>query len=90
MKRSTWINLCFFGSIIAVAGAVIMRTISDPAGGGGPSGDSLVLISPIFFAMAAKKATRWPKAAVFMGTIGLLFAVGALVAVLQGGGPPPR
>lgn len=83
MRRSTWIQLCLIGSIVAVAVAVGIKIYRDP--GSGPAGDSLVLISPIFFAMAAKKATRFPKMAVAMGTLGLLFSVGALAAVLTGG-----
>ena len=80
MKRSTWLQLCFIGSILAVGVAMGFKIFNDP--GGGRSGDSLVLVSPIFFAMAAKKATRFPKMAVAMGTLGLVFAAGALIAVL--------
>jgi len=82
MRRSTWLNICFAGSIIAVGVAMGFKVYNDP--GGGPAGDSLVLISPVFFAMAAKKATRFPKMAIAMGTLGLVFAVGALVAVMGG------
>ncbi len=78
MKRSTYIRLCFIGSIVAVATAFGIRLYTHPEA---PAGDSFVLISPVFFTMAATKGTRFPRAAVAIGTLGLVFAVGALVAV---------
>lgn len=78
MRRSTWLQLCFFGSILAVGAAITIRLITHPEA---PSGDAFVLISPIFFTMAATKGHRFPKAAIAIGTLGLAFALGALIAV---------
>lgn len=83
MKRSAWLQLCLIGSIVAVGVAVAIKMTRDP---GGPMGDSLVMISPVFFTVAARKATRFPKMAVALGTLGLLFSAGALAAVLSSGG----
>ncbi len=33
MKRSTWLNLCFFGSILGVGAAMAIKVYNDPAGG---------------------------------------------------------
>lgn len=82
MKRSTWLQICLIGSILAVGAAIILKMSRDP---GGPMGDSLVMISPVFFTVAARKATRFPKMAIALGTLGLLFSAGALAAVLGGG-----
>lgn len=78
MKRSTWLQLCFIGSILAVGAAITTRLVTHPEA---KMGDTFVLISPIFFTMAATKGHRFPKAAVAIGTLGLVFAIGALVAV---------
>ncbi len=86
MKRSTYLNLCFYLTLATVVTAMIVKVARDPSSAGAPGGDALALISPIFFVMAAKRATRFGSAAVVIATIGLLFGLGAAAAVLTGGG----
>jgi hypothetical protein len=87
MKRSTILNVCFYGTVLSVGAAILIKTIRSA--GDAVGGDSLVLMSPIFFSMAAKKGSgRFGRAAVGVALIGLVFGVGALFAVLQSGAKP--
>ena len=50
---------------------------------GRPGGDTFVLLSPLFFGMAAKRASHLGATAVGLAVIGLVFGAGALWAALS-------
>ncbi len=81
MSRTALINLCFWLTLIAVAGAFTLRTLNAPPGI--PGRDSLVVLSPLFFGMAAKKASHLGKAAVLVAFIGLAFGALAMYGALS-------
>lgn len=84
MKRSTFLNLAFWFTVLAVVGAMTVKIVNSPPGAKIIGGDSFALISPIFFVMAAKKATRFGGAAVVIAVIGMAFAGLGLWGALSG------
>ena len=74
MKRSTFLNLAFGFTVLAVGTAMVFKMINAPPGAKIVGGDTFALISPVFFVMAAKKATRFGGAAVVIALIGMAFA----------------
>lgn len=92
MKRSTFLNLAFGFTVLAVLSAMTIKIINSPPGAKIIGGDSFALISPIFFVMAAKKATRFGGAAVVIALIGMSFAGlglwGAIAGKSKGKRPP--
>ena len=87
LKRSTILNVCFYGTVLSVGAALLIKVIRSA--GDAVGGDTFVLLSPIFFSMAAKKGSgRFGGAAVGIALIGLVFGLGALYAVLQSGAKP--
>lgn len=81
MNRSTWIRLCLLGAIGCTGAAVVLRLLHAPPGT--PAGSTFALLGPVFFVMAAQRATRFPRASVVLAGLGLLLAFGALAAVLS-------
>ncbi|MEZ4466163.1 MAG: hypothetical protein R3F43_17345 [bacterium] len=47
-------------------------------------GDTFILLSPVFFVVAAKRATRFGKAAVVLAILGVAFSVFGLYGALRG------
>lgn len=87
MKRSTFLNLAFGFTVLAVGAAMIIKFLNSPPGAKF-GGDTFALISPIFFVMAAKKATRFGGAAVVIAVIGMAFAGLGLWGALNAKPPP--
>lgn len=81
MTRSQTINLMFWLTLACVGVAVTIRMLKAPAGP--PGRDTLVMLSPLFFGMAAKKATHLGRTATLVASIGLAFAALALYAALN-------
>lgn len=84
MKRSTFLNLAFGFTVLAVLAAMTIKIINTPPGAKILGGDSFALISPIFFVMAAKKATRFGGAAMVIAFIGMAFAGLGLWGAIEG------
>ena len=80
VRRNAIIHYSFVATLIVAAAAVTVRLVTAPAGT--PPGDLFVLVSPVFFSIAAKRATRFGTAAVIVSLLGLAFATTALVAVV--------
>jgi len=78
IRRSQIIDLCFYGSLIAVGGALLLKFSQMEGSGTGRS--SFALISPVFFTMAAKKGSHLGIFALALALLGLLFALIALWA----------
>ncbi len=87
LKRSQFITLCLWITILVVGSAVTLRMLKSPPGGK-PGGDALVLLSPLFFGMAAKKASHLGKAATVMALVGVVFGGLALWAAITSTPPP--
>ncbi len=83
LKKSTFVQFSLIATIVLVAAALVMRVINAPPGTKIFGGDTLVLMSPLFFGMAAKRGGLGP-AAVLLSALGLAFASLALWAALQG------
>ncbi|MCB9547504.1 MAG: hypothetical protein H6706_16890 [Myxococcales bacterium] len=88
MKRSTFLNLCFFVALGAAGAAMIIKFMNSPPGGGGGrggmGGDTFILLSPVFFVVAAKRATRFGGAAIVLAVLGVAFSVFGLYGALKG------
>lgn len=82
MRRSTFLDLCFYLSLGAVLTAMIYKSVNAPPGAR-IGGDTFILLSPVFFVMVAKKATRFGGAAVVLGALGLVFSALALWAAFK-------
>jgi hypothetical protein len=79
-------NIFITGGLCLAAGALRMM---DAPPGAQMGGDAFVLLSPMFFAMAAHRGQRWGRLAVAMGLVGTVFAGGALAAILLGSSGAP-
>lgn len=77
MTRTAIIDLSLYATVLLCGGAVGIRAFGAP---GAPSADVFVLASPVFFAIAAKRATRLRGAAVGLAIIGVVFGAAALAA----------
>lgn len=86
MKRSQLIMLCLWLTILCSLGAVATRLIRFPDG---QMKDMFIMISPIFFGIAAKNGTRLGRAATVVALIGLVFAGAALFAAITSKVPTP-
>lgn len=88
MTRSQTITVCLWLTIVAVAAALTIRMMKAPPGM--PGGDTLVLVSPLFFGMAAKKASHLGRAAVVVALVGLGFGGLALYAAISSKPPAAK
>lgn len=86
MKRTQLIMLCLYLTIFCSLGAVATRFIRYPEG---RMGDMFIMLSPIFFGIAAKNGSRLGRAAVVVALVGLTFSAAALYAALSSGPPTP-
>lgn len=87
MHRSTFIQLCLYltlGLCVTAVGIKVFQTDVRQTGGFG--GELMVLMSPVFFGMAAKRAMHMGRMASIIAAVGVLLAAGALAASLSGGG----
>lgn len=87
MHRSTFIQVCLYLSLafcVAAVGIKIYQTDLRQTGGFG--GELMVLMSPIFFGMAAKRAMHMGRMASVIAAVGVMLAAGGFVASLSGGG----
>ncbi|MBU0551844.1 hypothetical protein KKF91_11520 [Myxococcota bacterium] len=80
MKRTAYINLCFWLTLIGVGVALALKYTQTPEA---PGRAGLSLLAPIFFVIAAKRASH-SRASGPLATVGLLFAGLAVYAVLTG------
>lgn len=84
MHRSTFIQLCLYltlGLCIAAVGIKVLHT--DVRRSGGFGGELMVLLSPVFFGMAAKRAMHKGRAASIIAALGVLLAAGGLYASIS-------
>lgn len=82
IKRSAYINLCLWltlASTLAAVGLKYSQTSTIPGK------ESLSLLAPIFFVIAAKRASH-SRAAGPLATVGLAFGLIAFFAVFGGAG----
>lgn len=87
MHRSTFIQVCLYTSLafcVAAVGVKIFHTDVRQTGGFG--GELMVLMSPVFFGMAAKRAMHMGRMASIIAAVGVLLAAGGFVASVSGGG----
>ena len=87
MHRSTFIQVCLYLTLalcIAAVGIKVFHTDVRKTGGFG--GELMVLMSPVFFGMAAKRAMHMGRAASVIAALGVLLAAGGLAASLTSGG----
>jgi hypothetical protein len=78
MRPQLLIEITFWLTLLLCAGAALLQFQSK--GGGG---DFFVLVSPLFLNIAARRATRYRKAAVVLAVLGMLLAGAALYAGLS-------
>ncbi len=88
MSRTQTINVCLWLTMLVVAAALTIRMLKAPPGM--PGGDTLVLASPLFFGMAAKKASHLGRVAVVVALIGLSFGGLALYAAITSKPPASK
>ena len=84
LHRSTFIQLCLYLTLalcVAAVGIKILNT--DVRQQGGFGGELMVLLSPVFFGMAAKRAMHKGRAASVIAVLGVLLAAGGLAASLS-------
>ena len=82
MRRTQLIHTLLIVTIACVAAAVGIKLYNNPDSG--PGGDTLALVSPAFFGMAAKKASHLGKAATMLAFVGAVFGGVALWAAISG------
>lgn len=82
MRRSTFLDLCFYLALGAALTAMIYKAINAPPGAR-VGGDTFVMLSPVFLVMVAKRATRFGGTAVVLGALGVIFSGFALWAALK-------
>lgn len=75
MRASQFIGLCFYLTLTLVAVAAFLHFRADPV-----AKDAFVLLSPVFFNLAARRAVKYRKAAVVLALLGVVFAAGAVYA----------
>ncbi len=86
MTRTQTITVMFWLTLICVGTAVTKRMLEAPAGP--PGRDTLVMISPLFFGMAAKRASHLGRVATFVAFIGLAFGSLAVYAAFDAPAKP--
>ncbi len=77
MRRSTFLDLCFYLALGAALTAMTYKAVNSPPGGR-VGGGTFVMLSPVFLVMVAKKATRFGGAAVVLAVLGVAFSGFAL------------
>jgi len=82
VKRSTFLNICLFLSLGAVLTSLIYKAATTPPGARMFGSDTFAVLTPVFFVVAAKRATRFGPASIILATVGLLFAGVTLWAAL--------
>ncbi|MCK6570863.1 hypothetical protein L6V77_07055 [Myxococcota bacterium] len=85
MHRSTFIQVCLYltlGLCLTAVGIKVLHTDVKQTGGFG--GELMVLLSPVFFGMAAKRAMHMGRMASVIAAVGVLLAAGGLAASVHG------
>ena len=88
MKRSTFIQTCLYLTLalcVTAVGLKVYRTDVRQTGGFG--GELMVLLSPVFFGMAAKRAMHMGRMASIIAAVGVLLAAGGLAASVSSHAP---
>jgi hypothetical protein len=84
MRPQLVIEITFWLTLVLCAAAAFLQFQAR-----GGSGDFFVMASPLFLNMAARRATRYRKAAVALAVLGLALAGVALYAGLTPSRVPP-
>lgn len=87
MNRSTFIQVCLYLTLALCVTAVGLKIYhTDVRQTGGFGGELMVLLSPVFFGMAAKRAMHMGRMASIIAAVGVLLAAGGLAASVSSGG----
>jgi hypothetical protein len=88
MKRSTFIQTCLYLTLALCVAAVGLKVYhTDLRQTGGFGGELMVLLSPVFFGMAAKRAMHMGRMASIIAAVGVLLAAGGLAASVSSQAP---